>query len=207
MSLMSLFKGPSINEKIDMFFKDVETEGKMQGYKRAASEYEKSFKAIENEYKHTKELMQSQKSNYGNSSEKFIVKLSELEKKKKSLEEQLERKLKEFSVKNHMPIRDVRGALVAVDTFSNLLPNVPTNVLDLIYIHKKRKLKKIEHTGYLEARKLYEEKISKMKKDLQELRENGNADIIKLLDMISDLLDAIAEEQMKIANLNILLQT
>jgi len=27
---------------------------------------------------------------------------------------------------------------------------------------------------------------------------------IKLLDMISDLLDAIAEEQMKIANLNIL---
>ena len=45
-----------------------------------------------------------------------------------------------------------------------------------------------------------------MKKDLQELRENGNADIIKLLDMISDLLDAIAEEQMKIANLNILLQ-
>lgn len=45
-----------------------------------------------------------------------------------------------------------------------------------------------------------------MKKDLQELQKNGNADIKKLLDMISDLFDAIAEEQMKIANLNILLQ-
>lgn len=54
-------KGPSITEKIDMLFKDVETEGKKQGYKRAASEYEKVFRVIENEYKQTKELIQSQK--------------------------------------------------------------------------------------------------------------------------------------------------
>ena len=204
MSLMSLFNGPSITEKIDMLFKDVETEGKTQGYKRAASEYEKSFRAIENEYKHAKELIQSQKSNYGNSSEKFIVKLSELEKQKKSLEEQVERKMKAFSVKNDIPIGDVRGAFAAANTFSNVIPN--TSLLDLIYIHKKNKLTKVEQTGYLEARELYEEKISRMKKDLQELQKNGNADIKKLLDMISDLFDAIAEEQMKIANLNILLQ-
>ena len=56
MSLISLFKGPGITEKIDMLFKDVKTEGKTQGYKRAASEYEKSFREIENEYKHTKNL-------------------------------------------------------------------------------------------------------------------------------------------------------
>ena len=210
MSLMSLFNGPSITEKIDMLFKDVETEGKTQGYKRAASEYEKSFRAIENEYKHAKELIQSQKSNYGNSSEKFIVKLSELEKQKKSLEEQVERKMKAFSVKNDIPIGGVRGAFAAANTFSNVLPTNPTipntSLLDLIYIHKKNKLTKVEQTGYLEARELYEEKISRMKKDLQELQKNGNADIKKLLDMISDLFDAIAEEQMKIANLNILLQ-
>lgn len=31
------YKEPSITEKIDILFKDVETEGKKQGYKRAAS--------------------------------------------------------------------------------------------------------------------------------------------------------------------------
>ena len=118
--------------------------------------------------------------------------------------------MKAFSVKNDIPIGDVRGAFAAANTFSNVLPTNPTipntSLLDLIYIHKKNKLTKVEQTGYLEARELYEEKISRMKKDLQELQKNGNADIKKLLDMISDLFDAIAEEQMKIANLNILLQ-
>ena len=207
MSLISLFKGPGITEKIDMLFKDVKTEGKTQGYKRAASEYEKSFREIENEYKHTKNLIKSQKINYGNSSEELIVKLSELEKKKKSLEEQLEKKMKAFSVKNGIPIGDVRRYFVATGTFGNILPTNPTtSLLDLIYIYKKKNLAKVEQTGYLEARELYEEKISKMKEEFQGLQNNSNADIKKLLDMISDLFDAIAEEQMKIANLNILLQ-
>ena len=67
----------------------------------------------------------------------------ELEKQKKSLEEQVERKMKAFSVKNDIPIGDVRGAFAAANTFSNVLPTNPTipntSLLDLIYIHKKNK--------------------------------------------------------------------
>lgn len=195
-------KGPSITEKVDMLFKDVETEGKKQGYKRAAREYEKAFRVIENEYKQTKELIQSQKSNYGNQSEKLIEKLSELEKQKKSLEEQLERKMKAVSVKYGIPTGEVRrfaatGSLISITS--------TLGILDLIYSYKEKKLRKAEEWGYLEAKELYEEKIGNMKKDLQELKKKGNADIKNLLDMISDLLHAIAEEQMKIADLKILL--
>lgn len=195
-------KGPSITEKIDMLFKDVETEGKKQGYKRAASEYEKVFRVIENEYKQTKELIQSQKSNYGNQSEKLIARLSELEKQKKSLEEQLERKTKAVSVKYNIPIGEVRrfaatGSLMSITS--------TLGILDLTYSYKEKKLRKAEQAGYLEAKELYEEKIAKMKNDLQEIKKKGNADIKNLFDMISDLFDAIAEEQMNIADLKILL--
>lgn len=195
-------KGPSLTEKVNIIFKDVETEGKKQGYKRAASEYDKVFRDIQNEYKQAKELIQLQKSNYGNQSEKLIEKLSELEKQKKVLEELLERKAKAVSKKYDIPIGEIRrfaasGSLISIN--SNF------GILDLIYSYKEKKLRKAEQVGYLEAKRLYEKKIAEMKTDLQELKKNGNADIKKLIDMIRELFDAIAEEQMKIADLKILL--
>ena len=40
---------PSFKEKVDMVFTDVDTEGRKQGYAKAAKEYEKIFGAIERE--------------------------------------------------------------------------------------------------------------------------------------------------------------
>lgn len=118
------------------------------------------------------------------------------------MEEQLERKTKAVSVKYNIPIGEVRrfaatGSLISITS--------TLGILDLIYSYKEKKLRKAEQAGYLEAKELYEEKIAKMKNDLQEIKKKGNADIKNLLDMISDLFDAIAEEQMNIADLKILL--
>jgi ribonucleotide reductase alpha subunit len=195
-------KGPSISEKIDMLFTDVETEGKKQGYKRAASKYEKAFKEIEYEYNKTKELIESQKSNYGNESEKLIEKLSELEKQKKLLEKQFEKRTKDFSSKYDIPIGDVSKF---ASTGTLMCTTFTVSILDLIYSYKEKKLRKAEQRGYIEARELYEEKIAKLKQDLQDLKKKGNADIKNLLYMIDDLFNAIADEQMKIADLKILL--
>jgi hypothetical protein len=193
-------KGPSTIEKIEMLFKDVETEGKKEGYTRAAKEYKKAFRAIETEYKQTKELFESQKDDYYNLSEKLIAKLEELEKQKISIKKQLERNTKDVSDKFHIPIGDVRKAAMA-----GTLISPSFGILDIIYKHKEKKLKEAEQRGYLEAKELYESKIAKMRRELQELKKQGHADIKKLLDMISDILDAIAEEQMQIAVLKILL--
>lgn len=196
-------RGPSITEKIDMLFTDVETEGKKQGYKKAASEYEKAFRAIEKEYKETKELIEFQKSNYGNQSDELITKLSELEKQEKLLEERMKIKAKDVSTKYDIPIGDVLRASAAGMIICGITPTV--SILDLIYNHKEKKLKEAEQRGYLEAKSLYEKKIAKMKKGLQQLKEIGSADIKNLLEMISDLFEAIAEKQMKIADLKILI--
>ena len=41
---------PSLFDKLDLLFTDVETEGKKQGYERAAREYESLYLEIENKY-------------------------------------------------------------------------------------------------------------------------------------------------------------
>lgn len=70
---------------------------------------------------------------------------------------------------------------------------------------KVKKLLEAERDGYLEAKKLYEEKIGKLKKELEELKRKGSAEIQEMSNMIIEILDAIADEQMKIAELKILL--
>lgn len=195
-------KGPSLIEKIDMIFTDVELEGEKKGYKRAASEYEITFKEIENEYEEVKELIESMKSSYVTKSDKLIAKLSELERQKISLQKQVERKTKDVSIKYDISFYDVRSAAIAGTLISK---NPMGSILDLIYNHKEKKLKEAEQKGYFEAKKLYEEKIAKMKKNLQELKIKGSSDIKNLIDMINDLFGEIAEEQMKIADLKILL--
>lgn len=89
-----LDNGPTVVEKLDMLFKDVETEGKKQGYQRAAKEYEEVFKVIENEYKETKEYIEKSKNRYDEMAETLINKLQDLEMRKSVLKEQVERQTK-----------------------------------------------------------------------------------------------------------------
>lgn len=193
---------PSLIEKVDMLFKDVETEGKKQGYKKAANEYEKAFRAIETEYKQTKELIESQKNSYSTKSDILIEKLSELERQRSELEKQAVERTADISKKYNIPIADVSNSLAA----GALITGLPTmDIFGLIYKHKEKKLKEAEQRGYIEAKDLYEKKINDLRDDLYKLKKKGEGEIKELLDMISGLFDAIAEERMKIADIKILL--
>lgn len=79
------------------------------------------------------------------------------------------------------------------------------SILDMVYDYKVKKLLSAELDGYLKAKKVYEEKIGKLKKELEELKRKGSAEIQEMSNMIIEILDAIADEQMKIAELKILL--
>lgn len=193
---------PSIVDKIDMLLTDVETEGKKKGYSRAAEEYGKVFRSIESEYKQAKELIESQKNMYNAQSDTLIEKLEALENQKRRLENQVKQKTKAVSEKYDIPVSQVQGSLAA----GTLITGPATvDILGMIYRHKEKKLREAEQRGYLEAKELYESKIDKLKKELAELKSKGSADIKKMVSMIGDILDAIAEEQMKIAELKILL--
>lgn len=199
--------GPDIIDKVEMLFTDVEKEGKKKGYSRAAEEYGKVFRSIESEYKQAKELIESQKNMYDMQSDALIEKLEALEKQKRRLENQVEQKTKAVSEKYDISVSQVKEGL---NSSTGLIASEPWGspgsiLLDIAYDHKVKKLREAERDGYLEAKKLYEEKIGKLKKELEELKRKGSAEIQEMSNMIIEILDAIADEQMKIAELKILL--
>lgn len=198
-------KEPSIIDKVEMLFTDVEEEGRKRrkrGYSRAAEEYGKVFRSIESEYKQAKELIESQKNMYDIQSDALIEKLEALENKKRRLENQVEQKTKAVSEKYDIPISAVKEC-VASNSMIGML--VTMSILGVICDHKGKKLREAEERGYSEAKKIYEEKIGKLKKELEELKRKGSAEIQEMSNMIIEILDAIADEQMKIAELEILL--
>lgn len=195
-------KEPSIIDKVEMLFTDVEEEGRKRGYSRAAEEYGKVFRSIESEYKQAKELIESQKNMYDIQSDALIEKLEALENKKRRLENQVEQKTKAVSEKYDIPISAVKEC---VASNSMIGMSVTMSILGAIYDHKEKKLREAEERGYSEAKKLYKEKIGKLKKELEELKRKGSAKIQEMSNMIIEILDAIADEQMKIAELEILL--
>lgn len=223
-------RGPDIIDKVDMLFTDAKEEGKKRGYSRAAEEYGKAFRSIESEYKQTKELIESQKNMYDIQSDALIEKLEELEKQKRRLENEVEQKTKAVFEKYDISVSQVkRGLNSAVDltapesvekgdnpaavlvglivSESRILRERDSSgsILDMVYDYKVKKLLSAELDGYLKAKKIYEEKIGKLKKELEELKRKGSAEIQEMSDMIIEILDAIADEQMKIAELEILL--
>ena len=194
------WKKPSIIDTV------VEEEGEKAGYSRAAEEYGKVFRSIESEYKQAKELIESQKNMYDIQSDALIEKLEALEKQKRRLENQVEQKTKAVSEKYDISVSQVKRGLNY--NYCNKFMNGPESILLDIVIACDRKVKKLreaERRGYSEAKKVYEEKIGKLKKELEELKRKGSAEIQEMSNMIIEILDAIADEQMKIAELEILL--
>lgn len=196
--------GPNIIEKAEMFFTDVEIEGKKQGYNRASKEYGKVYSAIETEFLETKKLIEKQKNSYDNKADILINKLEALEIEKAKLEQHVHSKTQDVSCKFNIPIGDVKSSIVS-GVFPAGGAMISVDVLGLIYKYKEKKLIEAEQRGYAEAREIYENKISKLKAELRRLKENGNKDIKKLVTMIEQIFEAIADEQMKIADLRILL--
>lgn len=194
---------PSIIDAIDAVITDVETEGKKEGYEQAAKEYEKVFKKIEKEYKETKNLIIAQKNKYDAKSEALIEKLNSLETKKAKLEEQLRTKTKEVSGKYNISTGDITKSLASGSVVEDTLS--ASALFGLVVAVRKKQQIEAKQRGYCEAKELYEEKIEKLQKDLQELKKKGSKEIGELLDLISDILEVISEKQMKVAELEILL--
>lgn len=200
--LMDIDDKPSFIDKVDMLLTDVETEGKKKGYSRAANEYSKVFRSIESEYKQARELIELQKNMYDAQSNALIEKLEALENRKRQLENQVKQKTKAVSEKYDIPFSQVQGSLA---TGTLITGPATIDILGIMYRHKEKKLYEAEQRGYLEAKELYEAKIDELKKELEELRSKGSANIKEMIGMIGEILDAIADEQMKIAELKILL--
>jgi len=199
--------GPELRalvEKVDMLFTDVEIEGKKQGYVRAAEEYEKAFREIENEYDEVKSLIKNKSITYNARLDMLNEKLKIIEVEKQLLEKQLIKQEEEFSIKMGVPTIEIHQAIMG----QGLMPTssyYKVDILDVVYRYKERQQKEAEIKGYLEAKTLYDEKLSKMKMNIMKLRNEGDEEIRELLLIISDVLKEIADGEMRIAEMQIIM--
>lgn len=177
--------------EFDDLFKDPEIEGKKKGYERAAKEYEPTFQKIKNEYEVTKKILENETASYNEKADALIKRLEDLERKEEILRRQVYRKYNGKSDVQDYEYGHTTAALY----------------IDIIgfFLDRNQKFSEAEKQGYLEAKKVYEAKIAKLKRELAILKNKGNLEIQKLLNMIDEVLNVIADERMKIAELEMLL--
>lgn len=181
---------------------DVEAEGKKIGFEKAAKKYEAIYRELEIKYQETKSILETQRDSFDNVMNKLICKLQLLEKEKESLEELVKNNIDIFSEKYNISPSNVKSIL---GTGSLFIPKaiISIGILDIICSNKERKLKKAENEGYLEAREIYEKKIKELHDKYILLKNKGNEDIKKLIDLLVDVCDEIADNQIKIIELKL----
>lgn len=177
--------------EFDDLFKDPKIEGKKKGYERAAKEYEPTFQKIKNEYEVTKKILENETASYNEKANALIKRLEDLERKEEILRRQVYRKYKGKS-----DVQDYEYGATTTALHMNIIG---------FFLDRNQKFSEAEKQGYLEAKKVYEAKIAKLKRDLAILKNKGNLEIQKLLNMIDEVLNVIADERMKIAELEMLL--
>lgn len=197
-----------VQDKVDILLGDVEVEGKKSGYNKAAKEYEKVFEELENTYEETKIALELEKRNLDNKCEKLIDTLEDLQHKKIILQRELESKSKKICEVYNLDVKKFDFTKFAVGTRActgGFVDVSLTSLISMVYSSKEKKMKKAEEEGYLETKKLYENKLSDMRKKLESLKLKGDVEKRKMIDLITEVSDEIMYTQMYIAELNILL--
>lgn len=196
---------PSGLRNIKMLLTDVETEGQKQGYARAAKEYEAAFEIVENEFQRVQSCFDTKKGNLDGQTEDLILLLERLEREKAACQKEVERKARKVAEKHGISISDVNASLSNGSLVTHGF-RYEVDILGLlIHQYKDHKLKEAEQRGYVEAKKLYEAKLQKLKAELAELRQRCSSEVKEMLALVDDLLGAIAKEQINIAELKMLL--
>lgn len=193
----------NVSKGVNVLFCDPEDEGKKAGYDRAAGEYAKVFDELKREHQKIMDQIKAQRNNYNAKNDALIERLEQLEKKRDQLKIKAHNKEESVSKKYDIPIETVHSSAVTGDIFGGGLFTV--NIFELVYNYKKDKYMKAKHEGYLEARKLYVEKIKKLKQELRDEKQKGYTQIQNLIDMMSEVFEEISNVQLEIVGLELLL--
>lgn len=191
-------------EKVKTIFSDVETDGRKQGYARAASEYEDAFRRVEREYEKTKDVLTQQMAEKEATATKLITQLQQLERKREQLKEHLDEKTEQVADQYDLPYSTVAGAVSGAGV---IMSRPGFSLIDLLYHYKNRRLQEYEEEGYQEARKIYRRKIRELTDNLEQLKKKAAKEIQEEMSLIQDALMEVSELEAKIAEMEIALQT
>lgn len=196
---------PTLKEQWDILWVDTKTEGKKQGYEKAAAKYIATLQAIETEYNNTVRDLRSRKNRYNKRIDILTKKLSSLEAQRKELEDRLNQEKQRVFQKYNISIPLTECHFTQTASLNHKF-YIPFSLLDIIYLYKKAKLDAVAKTAYAEAKELYKKQIHKLNEDLSALKQSSDKEIRELLDLIDDLLKSISKEELRIWELKVLLE-
>lgn len=208
MGFFNLFpgsQGPSIFDVIDFVdavTSDPETDGKKDGYERAANEYEPIYQELKKEYDSAILEIQMQKRNYDIESDAQIIYLAQLEKKRDSLQQKVSYKAKKVASEQGVSVSSLMSSFSSI----GVVRDTSWDMMRFITDSKMRKRKEAERAGYSEAKQLYERKLRSLRDKLTQEKVNASRQLKDYAELIAKVLAEIEDAKMKIADLEIVLQ-
>ena len=206
--------GPSIDlgktiDTVRVLTEDQKTEGKKEGYADAAKEYEPIYTDLKQKYDCLIADIRARNKDLDVRSETGLLALQHLEAERNRLKAELQHQAEIASSKLNMPpsmiISTLNGGATGVittpglDSFSLLC----SGIIEL----KRKERMKARQAGYLEAKELYEEKITQLREHYRISKDEADIRLKEYADSVSTLLNEIETVRFQIADLQLAMET
>lgn len=214
----SMIKGPSIVsnpgtsisdviktvETIDALLTDQTTEGKKEGYSDAASEYEAVYSDLKKKYEKLISDIESKRTDLDITSDKGLIELEKLEAERDRLKAELKNKAEDASGTFNISASSILSSLSSGSSgFFTSSSMWGYDFRDSIIAKKKKERMQARRDGYMEAKALYEEKISQLKDHYRKTKADADIKLSNYANRVSALLNEIETVKFQIADLKL----
>lgn len=191
-------------ETIDAFLTDQTTKGKKEGYSDAASEYEAVYSDLKKKYEKLILDIESKRTDLDITSDKGLIELEKLEAERDRLKAELKNKVEDASGTFNISASSLRSSLSSGSSrFFTSSSMWGHDFRDSIIAKKKKERMQARRDGYMEAKALYEEKISQLKDHYRKTKADADIKLSNYANRVSALLNEIETIKFQIADLKL----
>lgn len=179
-------------ETIDALLTDQTTKGKKEGYSDAASVYEAVYSDLKKKYGKLISDIESKKTDLYITSDKGLIELEKLEAERDRLKAELKNKAEDASETFNISASSIRSSLSSGSSrFFTSSSMWSHDFRDSIIAKKKKERMQARRDGYMEAKVLYEEKISQLKDQYRKTKADADIELSNYANRVSVLLNEI----------------
>ena len=179
-------------ETIDALLTDQTTKGKKEGYSDAASVYEAVYSDLKKKYGKLISDIESKKTDLYITSDKGLIELEKLEAERDRLKAELKNKAEDASETFNISASSILSSLSSGSSrFFTSSSMWSHDFRDSIIAKKKKERMQARRDGYMEAKALYEEKISQLKDHYRKTKADADIELSNYANRVSVLLNEI----------------
>lgn len=179
-------------ETIDALLTDQTTKGKKEGYSDAASVYEAVYSDLKKKYGKLISDIESKKTDLYITSDKGLIELEKLEAERDRLKAELKNKAEDASETFNISAPSILSSLSSGSSrFFTSSSMWSHDFRDSIIAKKKKERMQARRDGYMEAKVLYEEKISQLKDQYRKTKADADIELSNCANRVSVLLNEI----------------